>query len=88
MPLYEYVCRLGHMTERRAGYDDSSILCFCADLAFRVPAYPDQYVFTESGGRGGRLSRAGKLSEGQERYARNSDTILKETGFKSGAGLR
>ena len=76
------------MTERRASYDDSSIVCLCGDLAFRVPAYQEQYVFTESGGRSGKLGRAGKLSEGDERHARRSMAIERETGVKSGTRLR
>lgn len=89
MPLYEYVCPHGHMTEARGRLEESSRVCsLCPETAHRVPAYEDQYVFTESGGRGGKLGRSQKLTEGQERYARNSNTILKETGVKSGVGLK
>ena len=89
MPLYSYTCSLGHTTDLRAGLDQMKIACpYCPERAYRHACYPDQYVFTESGGRGGRLGRAGKLTESQERYARNSNTIEKETGIKSGIGLR
>lgn len=89
MPLYDYTCRLGHTEEARGGYEESSRPCgLCGEAAFRHAAYEEQYTRTETGGRGGRLGSSKKLTEGEERYARNSDTIKKETGFKSGVGLR
>jgi len=36
----------------------------------------------------GRMGRAGTISEGAERFGRNSNTIKKETGHESGLGLR
>ena len=89
MAIYQYVCRNGHSTEKRGGYDLNVISCpYCSEQAYRVAVYPDQYAFTESGARGGRMGRAGKLPEHLERSARNSETIKKETGVESGFGLR
>jgi len=85
MPLYEYSCSLGHTTEARRGYEDVKIECpLCGDMA----VYADQYTRTDSGGMQGRMGRAGTLSEGAERFGRNSNTIKKETGHESGLGLR
>ena len=89
MPLYDFSCLNGHTVEARGGYEESSRPCeFCGETAYRHAAYLDQYTRTETGGRGGRLGSSKKLTEGEERYARNTDTIKKETGFKSGVGLR
>ena len=89
MPLYDYSCRAGHTTEQRGNYDTVVIRCpVCRRNAYRHAAYEEQYTRTESGGRSGRLGSSVKLTEGQERNARHSDTILKETGAKSGIGLR
>ena len=89
MPLYDWNCPNGHTTEARGGYEESSRPCeVCGVAAYRASCYVDQYTRTETGGRGGRLGSSKKLSEGEERYARNTDTIKKETGFKSGVGLR
>jgi len=89
MPLYDWSCRNGHTVEGRGGYEESSRPCgYCGETAYRHACYEEQYTRTETGGRGGRLGSSKKLTEGEERYARNTDTILKETGVKSGVGLR
>ena len=89
MPLYIYVCRLGHETEQRRGLEESSIPCpRCNATAPRQAVYVEQYTRTDSGGMQGRMGKAGALSEGAERLARNSMTIAKETGQKSGPVLR
>lgn len=89
MPLYIYVCRLGHETEQRRGLEESSIPCpRCGDTAPRQAVYVEQYTRTDSGGMQGRMGKAGTISEGMERYARNSMTIEKETGNQSGLKLR
>ena len=89
MPLYDYVCALGHTTEARRGIDVTVIRCsLCGGTAHRQAIYTDQYTRTDSGGMQGKMGKAGTLSEQAERYARNSDTIRKETGRRSGLGLR
>ena len=35
MPLYEYVCPLGHTMEKIGGLDASSAPCFCGGKAYR-----------------------------------------------------
>lgn len=37
MPLYDFCCINGHVTERRAGYDQSVLTCHCGDEARRSP---------------------------------------------------
>ena len=78
------------MTATRQGYDVSAIPCpACGESAHRLPVYQEQYVFTESGGRSGKMGRAGSqvVSAAAESVARNSATIEKETGVKSGPRL-
>ncbi len=89
MALYDYACSLGHTTEARRGMDVTVISCpFCGDIAPRQAVYAEQYTRTDSGGMQGRMGKAGTIPESVERYARNSATIEKETGNKSGLKLR
>lgn len=37
MPTYDFRCAMGHVTERRAGYDQSAIGCHCGLVANRSP---------------------------------------------------
>ncbi len=89
MPRYDYQCSNGHTTEARRGMNVTSISCpLCGGTAHRVPVYEEQYTRTDSGGMQGRMGKAGTIPESVERYARNSATIEKETGNKSGLKLR
>ncbi len=89
MPIYDYRCECGEVTEARRGLEDYFIPCpLCGDTAKRVPIYEEQYTRTDSGGMQGRMGKAGTIPESVERYARNSATIEKETGNKSGLKLR
>ena len=36
MPLYEYVCPLGHTTEKIGGLEATSAPCLCGERAYRV----------------------------------------------------
>jgi putative FmdB family regulatory protein len=89
MPTYDYRCKCGEITEARRGVEVSSLPCpLCGGTAHRVPVYEEQYTRTDSGGMQGRMGKAGTIPESVERYARNSATIEKETGNKSGLKLR
>lgn len=60
MPIYEYVCTYGHVTEQRGGYDDATILCraaieafdrfLCGEVATRRPGYQSQGVIFKGTG--------------------------------------
>lgn len=51
MPLYDFVCRLGHATEERQGVNVSAIPCpLCGESSFRQAVYYEQYTITETGG--------------------------------------
>jgi hypothetical protein len=90
VPRYNYWCSsCDELTEERRGYEDYLIPCsLCGGTAHRQAVYESQYTRTESGGMQGRMGRVDNLSEGQERVARNSEMIEKETGQKSGPRLR
>lgn len=89
MPLYDFTCGCGHTVESRQGYEDSTIACpVCGGMAYREACYLEQYTRTDSGGMQGRMGKAGTIPESIERYARNSATIERETGNKSGLKLR
>ena len=89
MPLYDFLCECGEITEKRQGYDVAVIPCpLCGGSAKRQAVYLEQYTRTESGGMQGKMGSSHKLAEGAERVARNSVAIEKETGQKSGPRLR
>jgi putative FmdB family regulatory protein len=89
MPLYDYHCPKCRWFEARRGVEDYFTPCpQCGTSAKREAVYAEQYTRTESGGMQGRMGKAGDLSEGAERIARNSMAIEKETGRKSGPVLR
>ncbi len=51
MPVYNYICPLGHVTEQKGGYDDAEIRCpagnsvvWCKEVARRSAVYPSQGV--------------------------------------------
>jgi putative FmdB family regulatory protein len=91
MPTYDYYCpKCKEWFEKmNRSFDEASYPCpLCGTNAKRAEVYEEQYTRTESGGMQGRMGKAGTLSEGAERMARHSDTILKETGRRSGMGLR
>ena len=89
MPRYDYKCPQCGYFEARRGVEDSFTPCpQCGEPAKREAIYTEQYTRTDSAGMQGRMGKAGDLSEQAERYARNSDTIRKETGRRSGMGLR
>ena len=51
MPVYDYVCGLGHKHEERRGYEESSIPCVsCSEPAQRQAVYAYQSTITETGG--------------------------------------
>ena len=57
MPVYDYRCDRGHMTEERRGLDDVTITCprpRCQSEARRAPIYHSQYMQAETGPVGGK----------------------------------
>lgn len=51
MAIYDFACPCGEITEARAGYETSSLLCpACGNSAKRVAVYAYQSTITESGG--------------------------------------
>ena len=51
MPVYDYVCGLGHIHEERRGYEESSTPCAsCGGPAQRQAVYQYQSTITETGG--------------------------------------
>jgi putative FmdB family regulatory protein len=91
MPTYDFKCLKCNdwFEERHCSFEDVFRPCpVCGTNSKRAELYDSQYTRTESGGMQGRMGKAGTLSEDAERFARNSDTIRKETGHLSGMGLR
>ena len=51
MPIYDFRCECGEVTEVRAGYETVSLPCpACGCPAQRVAVYDSQYTITETGG--------------------------------------
>ena len=91
MPIYNYYCQKcsDWFDEMHRSVEDATWPCpVCGTNAKRAELYAEQYTRTDSAGMQGRMGKAGDLSEQAERFARNSDTIRKETGHHSGMGLR
>ncbi len=70
MPVYDYRCKCGEVTEARQGYDDTVLPCLaCGAPAQRVAVYQFQYTITETGGNSyPRLNNA-KRTDGKYRVA-------------------
>ena len=69
MPIYDFACACGEVTEARAGYETSALPCACGRLAKRVAVYQSQYTITETGGKGiPRLNNA-KSEKGKYRVS-------------------
>ena len=56
MPLYDYACACGRVTESREGIGTEAIPCPCGRIAARVQVYRDQYMQAETGPKGGTRS--------------------------------
>ena len=44
MPLYDYACRCGRVTESREAMDVVLIRCKCGGMASRQGVYREQYI--------------------------------------------
>ena len=64
MPIFDYVCPVGHVTESRQDRDVGSIPCACGELAGRLSVYR----FSLGGGIGPKY----RLSEYQEAAAESN----------------
>lgn len=86
MPLYDYLCPKGHVTERRAGYEDSSISCDCGAVAQRQAVYLEQSTITETGAVAGARdrSRRNHMGEKLDMLRKSSVATMRETGQESG----
>jgi hypothetical protein len=86
MPLYDYLCPKGHVTERRAGYDDSAIACDCGAVAERQAVYLEQSTITETGAVAGARDRSRRdhLGEKLNMLRKSSVETYRETGQQSG----
>ena len=70
MPLYDYCCEQGHVTEARAGYEQTSLPCpACGRRAGRVAVYEEQYISGETVAKGIRkASPAGDIKNKHGQY--------------------
>lgn len=86
MPLYDYLCPQGHLTERRAGYEDSSISCDCGAVARRQAVYLEQSTITETGAVAGARDRSRRdhMGEKLNMLRKSSVATKRETGQESG----
>ncbi len=67
MPLYDFACKRGHITEERRGYNDSVIPCpSCGKRAQRVPVYVEQFIIGETCPKGS-ATRAGNIKDSKGR---------------------
>ena len=92
MPIYQYECPRGHVTEAYGGYEDSSTPCACGKAARRLPCSGVQ-VINRTGDLGRPVTWEEKRQREnnarvQETVTNNSKRIQAETGQKHGAGLR
>ena len=69
MPIYDFACPCGEVTEARAGYDTSALPCACGQLAKRVAVYQYQYTITETGGKSTPRLNNAKSEKGKYRVS-------------------
>jgi putative FmdB family regulatory protein len=70
MPLYDFECPAGHVTEKRAGLSDEAMPCpLCGESARRVPFYASQYINGETVAKGrSKATRLGNVVDKHGRY--------------------
>lgn len=52
MPIYDYICTEGHVSELRRGYDEDILECpVCGHLAVRSPINESQSIITDTGAK-------------------------------------
>ena len=69
MPIYDFACACGEVTEARAGYETSALPCACGRLAKRVAVYQSQYTITETGGKSTPRLNNAKSEKGKYRVS-------------------
>lgn len=86
MPTYDYTCPSGHTTERRAGYDVTSIRCECGKAAAREAVYVDQEIICETGRVIGARDRVRRDHAGEKlnKIRKSSVEAYRESGKQSG----
>lgn len=86
MPLYDFLCPNGHVTELRAGYDDAAISCECGAVAQRQAVYLEQSTITETGAVAGARDRSRRdhMGEKLNMLRKSSVNTMRETGKQSG----
>ena len=67
MPLYDFRCGNGHLTESRQGIGTDAIPCRCGASAQRVPVYREQYISGETVATG-RTSRKHEALDDHGRF--------------------
>ena len=77
MPLYDYCCGSGHVTEARRGRDCESILCpACGEEARRVAVYAEQTIIGETVAKG--VSSATRAGNIKDKHGRTRVSLFQE----------
>ena len=77
MPLYDYRCENGHVTERKADYALEYIDCpECDAAAGRVATYQNQYIRGETVAKGS--SRATREGNIKDKHGRTRVSVFQE----------
>lgn len=75
MPLYDFECRVGHVTEVKAGYDVTHLPCpTCGREALRLAVYREQYISGETVPKGN-ATREGNI---KDKHGRTRLSVFQE----------
>src|SRR3990167_10111881 len=81
MPLYEFECDRGHVTEQRQGYEVTHIPCRCGLTAARHQVYRDQYMQAETGPKGGKRNPVPVAEQRLGRDVSEYEEAIGEVGY-------
>lgn len=86
MPLYDFRCKRGHVTEQRTGTEVSHVTCGCGEMAERQAVYVDQHAITSVGSVKGKADRFRRNHAGEKLNDlwQSSREVYRESGEQSG----
>ena len=77
MPLYDFCCEQGHVTEMRAGVEVACRACpICGRDAQRVPFYESQFIIGETVARG--VTKATREGNIKDKHGRTRVSLFQE----------
>ena len=82
MPLYDFTCACGRVTESRESMDTALIRCKCGKMASRVAVYRDQFIACETGPKGGMKNETPRDEKSYHKEYRRYDEASQDLEYK------